>query len=298
MARKKVKNFDPSRTKTLRNTYYREIRKRTNQLKRNLKKWLVTDDELALIPREPFKFNRRQYEFSTDPGKLEAFKQWLTKQIDDGILESSASTPWTSTYVDSAYRKGVVRAYTDTRKESLSGNLSFYEGSKAQFLADAFAAPETISKLQLIYTRNYDMLVGFTADMAAQASRIMANGIGNGYSPSRIAREMTQQINTLTRIRARRIARTEVIHAHAEGQLDGFERLGVEEVGLLAEWMTAGDNRVCPRCAPRNGVTYTIQEARGLIPLHPNCRCAWAPASQFAKRKRTRTRKTRKNRKK
>jgi len=285
MPRKQVKNLDPSRTKTIRNTYQRDIRKRVNTLKKNLKQWLVVEDELALKPRPQFKFNARQYEFATDPAKLEAFKQWLTTQINDGILESSSATPWNATYVDSAYRKGVVRAYTDVRKEALAENLPFYEGTKAQFLATAFAAPETVSKLQLIYMRNYDALVGFTNEMATQASRILATGLSNGYGPARIAREMTKQIDSLTRKRANTIARTEVIYAHAEGQLDGFERLGIKEVGILAEWVTAGDDRVCARCAANAGQVYTIEEARGLIPLHPNCRCAWAPASQFAKRK-------------
>lgn len=35
------------------------------------------------------------------------------------------------------------------------------------------------------------------------------------------------------------------IRAHAEGQLDALEQMGVEEVGVMVEWSTAGDDRVC-----------------------------------------------------
>jgi SPP1 gp7 family putative phage head morphogenesis protein len=43
------------------------------------------------------------------------------------------------------------------------------------------------------------------------------------------------------------------------------------------ELVTAGDLRVCPMCQGLNGKVYTIKEARGLIPVHPQCRCAWVP---------------------
>ena len=92
-----------------------------------------------------------------------------------------------------------------------------------------------------------------------------------------IARTIDNQIDGINRRRATRLARTEIVHTYAEGSLDSYERLGVEEVGVLAEWSTAGDDRVCPQCSSLEGQILTIKEARGLIPLHPNCRCAWIP---------------------
>ena len=92
-----------------------------------------------------------------------------------------------------------------------------------------------------------------------------------------------RQIGSLTKqMDAERFAAylvTQGIHAHSEGQLDSFEKLGVEEVGVMAEWITAGDDRVCERCAVLEGAVLKVKEARGLIPRHPNCRCAWLPAN-------------------
>jgi len=34
---------------------------------------------------------------------------------------------------------------------------------------------------------------------------------------------------------------------------------------------------VCSECSDLEGNVYTIKEAHGMIPLHPNCRCAWKP---------------------
>jgi len=62
--------------------------------------------------------------------------------------------------------------------------------------------------------------------------------------------------------------------ADADGQLDAFDGEGVGQV----QWQTAGDARVCDQCAPREGAVYSLAEARGLLPHHPNCRCGWIPA--------------------
>ena len=51
----------------------------------------------------------------------------------------------------------------------------------------------------------------------------------------------------------------------------------------MAEWSTAGDDRVCPLCGPLEGSVMTVKEARGLLPRHPNCRCAWIPADKKRK---------------
>ena len=161
----------------------------------------------------------------------------------------------------------------------------FFEGGKAQFLREAFGSPEALSKIELVSTRAFEELRGVTATMSQQLSRHLANGLAQGLGPSVIARNMRLSIGNLTRTRAMMIARTEVIAAHAEGQLDSFERLGVEEVGILAEWSTAGDDRVCPLCDELEGVVMTVKEARGLIPRHPNCRCAWIPADKKQREK-------------
>jgi hypothetical protein len=51
-----------------------------------------------------------------------------------------------------------------------------------------------------------------------------------------------------------------------------------EEVTRLVNVLTAGDDRVCDDCdAIATDGPYEIDEARDLIPAHPNCRCAFVP---------------------
>lgn len=67
------------------------------------------------------------------------------------------------------------------------------------------------------------------------------------------------------------------IAVHAQAQLDTFAAMGIEGVTARAELLTAGDSRVCIRCASLEGRVFSLQQAQGIIPLHPRCRCCWQP---------------------
>lgn len=278
--------IDPSRTATLRGRFISDINKRLRIIKREIKGLIVGQDVFGLTDNPPSIFNSEkiqlnvepsEWRFLTDDRKLEEFNNWFAQQVLTGVLAVDAVTsePWLATYVDSAYRKGVTRGFTDVNKGGILEDDNFYEGRKTQFLTDSFGAPEAVSKIRLLYTRAFEDLKGVTATMSAQMSRILAGGLAAGLSPSEISREMNATITQLGRNRAALIARTEVIRAHAEGQLDSFERLGIEEVKALVEFNTAGDERVCPICLSLEDQTFTIEQARGVIPVHPNCRCVW-----------------------
>lgn len=45
---------------------------------------------------------------------------------------------------------------------------------------------------------------------------------------------------------------------------------------LALRWLTRGDDRVCPRCAPRDQRLYPATLA-DRPPLHPACRCMVIP---------------------
>jgi SPP1 gp7 family putative phage head morphogenesis protein len=77
--------------------------------------------------------------------------------------------------------------------------------------------------------------------------------------------------------RARVLTRTEVISAHAEATLNSYTEAGLEGVEIDAEFSSTDDNKRCPKCADLERRVYTIAEARGVIPVHPNCRCAFVP---------------------
>ncbi len=304
--RKRWLNKDPSRTKTERQRFMREMKKRFGELAKAVRKFLVDEDAFGLEPKKPFQLvdttnennktwrtfaNARQYAFLTNPQKVQQFRRWLQQQVDAGVLEvvgGEAGKPWTAPYIESAWRKGMMRAYTDVRKQDLSKSLDWYNGTKEQWLRSAFLQPTMMSSVEMLATRAFEGMKGVTEQMTTQMSRILSDGLVGGYGPKKIAKQMTDAIGKLTRTRALVITRTEIIHAHAEGQLDGLQALGVSEVTAEVEWSTAGDSLVCERCVGMEGKTYTIKEARNMIPLHPNCRCAWVPSTEKKRKGRKR----------
>ena len=311
-ASKNPMRMDPTRTTALRNSFVRQMKKRIAQLRRAIKYIVVDLDVFRLSRTNPFTANQpfffesygirtpRPSEIETilglayDPNyiadassivaaqspsaQLTAYQQWLRQQVAAGILQVPPGfddKPWNAPYIESSYKKAIARTWSDIN--GLQSVASPIGGSQAAFLQSAFASPLATNQIQLLATRCFQQLEGVTAAMEQQMARILADGLAHGRSPRAIARELDKVVTTLGRNRSNTIARTEIIHAYAEGQLDTFEIVGKEDVTIMAEWSTAGDDRVCEACNSLEGVVLKASEARGLIPRHPNCRCAFIP---------------------
>jgi SPP1 gp7 family putative phage head morphogenesis protein len=79
------------------------------------------------------------------------------------------------------------------------------------------------------------------------------------------------------RRRAEILARTETIRAHHLANIQEYRRWKIFDVKVLAEFLTAGDARVCPQCATLHGSIWTLDEIETMIPVHPQCRCIAIP---------------------
>lgn len=267
---------DPTRTTTLRRKATQTIRARFAALKGDIVKLVRDEDAFGMRA-----VRNKRFSFHTDPQKVKEFQRWLKTQVDSRILKESGGDIWQA-YAEQGYRKGQGRAFDDVRgskKASLGSDqrqLDFYAGTKDEFLRSAFGRPVAVEKIQLLAGRSYDDLENVTADMSTRMSRVLVDGLTQGRNPRDIASEMADEAD-LGSNRAETIARTEIIRAHAEGQLDAMEAMGVDQVGVMVEFSTAADDRVCPECSDYEGTLLDIEEAHGIIPLHPNCRCAFLP---------------------
>jgi SPP1 gp7 family putative phage head morphogenesis protein len=149
-----------------------------------------------------------------------------------------------------------------------------------------------------------DLIVQVTDQTRKAVRDVVRFGIENGYSMPKIARDLTMiqtlfpkwamavtnynfklwqqgvpadRIQKLVKryrdrlLRARRlmIARTETAIAQAQGSLQGYKSIGVTRVRFYAA------HGACPICAAMDGTVYRIDEAYGVIPVHPNGRCDW-----------------------
>lgn len=280
--RKNPLRMDPTRTGMIRRAFIKDLKRRFKKLRKDVWEFLVTLDALGLKEKKQLTFNAqaRQYQFLTDADKVRAFREWLIQQIDAGLLALPAgyagdpTKPWMSPYIVSGYKKGLSAAYakTPSNKAALLAGTT----TQADFVRTAFNQPETTRKVELLATRAFEGMRGITGQVSSKLGQILAQGMADGRGVLDIARDIDAAIDT-GMSRALTIARTEIISAHAEGSLDGYEALGVKELGVDVEFSTAGDDDVCPECEGMEGDVYTVDEARGVIPVHPNCRCAWIP---------------------
>lgn len=222
------------------------------------------------------------WKFHTSPQKIEQFQKWLASQFDSRIRSKTDEQLWEE-YIQQGFRKGVGRAFDDVQakdKARAAGTRSpdFFSGAREQFLRSSFIRPVAVEKVRLLAKRAFDELKGVTDEMSTKMSRALTDGLVQGLSPREVARELGKVVD-LGEARAETVARTELIRAHSEGQLEALEQLGVEEVGVMVEWTVTPDNKLCPKCEALEGVVLTLDEAKGMLPLHPMCRCTWIPAN-------------------
>lgn len=48
-------------------------------------------------------------------------------------------------------------------------------------------------------------------------------------------------------------------------------------MAIWLEFRTQRDAQVCPGCAAFDGLVAPLELTRGVLPLHPGCRCYWLP---------------------
>jgi len=259
-----VDRIDPTHTTMIRRGYEQELGARLRKLRGAIVEKLINQDAMGL---------KVNYAFTLDAAKVDTFMDWLrseqgrTLELYNGAKSSASDSHWSALYIDKAYKAGVNQAANEIRKGGAT--------VEQRWTNDAFNRPIHADRVGILHTRNYTGLQGITSKIDQAVSRALAEGMIKGSGPREIARTINAQIVRYTGD-AKRLARTEIINAHAESTLNSFEEAGIQGVEVVSEMLTAID--ACQQCMDlKKKGPYTLQEARGIIPVHPNCRCAWKP---------------------
>lgn len=166
---------------------------------------------------------------------------------------------------------------------------------------DVKDAVEPQDRTHTLQTLAITELQGIMEVTSQRAVRAFADGYLQKKSAPAIARDVRQVIDLVGQQRGRLLVSFMTVKSHAAATLDGFRARGIQRVGLVPELrpaappliadakrkkgmvsvLTAEDDRVCPVCEEiaADG-PYYIDEAEALIPAHPRCRCAFAPADE------------------
>lgn len=271
-----INNNDPTRTVQIRNSYQKAFISRFERLKKVITDSIIKMDCFGLIKNQVQTTSNKQFAFLTDDRKITSFMSWLEEQEGRGLFDTvrlpqsgqAIREEWQNLYIRRSYISGIEHA-----REELAriGIISPEE------IAASFILPVHVDRMAVLFTRNFLELKGVTEAMNQQLSRVLAEGLARGLNPRAIASEMVNVIDDIGIKRARLIAQTEVIRAHHSANIQEYRNAGIYQIKVKAEWLTAGDDRVCPKCQPQEGKIFTLDEIEPLIPFHPGCRCMALP---------------------
>jgi hypothetical protein len=220
-----------------------------------------------------------------------SFASFLQKRCKEYLVGGQQKKQW-SDYIQAGCLKGIGRAWDDVNaasaaqadaQDTISTNAkgettasAAQHGRKQQWLNTQTASTATKKRIATMCDRAFNEMEGVSTETVRRMRRLLYDALLHGWKREQLAAALSKECD-LGLNRAKMTATTELTRAHAEAQLMSYPSLGHGQVQVLAEWET-GDNP-CPKCQPLDGVVLPIDQARGLIPRHPGCKCAWSVVS-------------------
>lgn len=143
----------------------------------------------------------------------------------------------------------------------------------------------TNNELVSFFENHANLLIQSVDNYSAKwIARTLQRGAEQGWGPRMIADGLLESGTILTRIRADRIAITELAYGMTHVELESYRHMGIEE----KVWRTSKDELVCPICLPLDGTVISIDDPFSATretkngnkvtlvegpPAHPSCRC-------------------------
>jgi len=285
---------DPTRTSGLRARFQGEMIRRFATLKKDIKISIVDNNCFGIRPLQPTNqpIPFEAFAFERDAEKLADFLKWLEGEEAAGILSRvsrpwgrlGSQTSWLDSYIDSAYQQGIRRARAELRRAGLPPDIYGTDPLASGSISAAFNMAIHAETVAMLYMRTFEDLKTVTSVMNSELRRTIAEGLRTGISRGlaegksieQVTRELMSDIaagiDKIGVTRARLIARTEIIRAHHLANVNEYRQIDSDmRVTVVAEFKTAGDDRVCETCSSFDGKIYSLDEAEDLIPVHPNC---------------------------
>jgi hypothetical protein len=215
------------------------------------------------------------------PGhRLATFTQWFERTINEQLV----NTPWWEKFLERAYESGVAAGGELTR-----------------------SPPRSYTPVPAVYREFAKReFAGIAAATMQQVSRQAAAAAIGRRKPLPMYQRVLAVLRKIGHTRMKAAANTMAVQLHNAGRLAAFREAGITQVGIDPErleparpsrfikhdhrlhdqteeeevdWVTAGDELVCPICESlAEQSPYKIDLAEALLPAHINCRCSLLPA--------------------
>ena len=212
------------------------------------------------------------------PVVIENFHIYFLRLLNNNLIDNARL----SKIIKDSYSKGVKRAVRTLKAKELI-NLSspeFARGVESAYIR-TLTQNSNVDQLIKFNSRSLNTINQTVVD---RVSTSVYEGIRADYNQFQMFDIMRSAIQKVAVNRARTTVRTEIVRAQACGILDSFSQMGVdtgmvdvEKPPKLTTNSKGESVKECPLCKPLENRVFTLQEAYGLIPVHPNCRCSIRP---------------------
>ena len=198
------------------------------------------------------------FETSTNRAAVLGFLLWVRQQLDENFLTVVSED--TNQFLRKAYARGL---------ENVANQLDDADLTLAPTdTDDLLGRPFHQQELQTLFTRTYENLVSVRDDVAQAVRDELIEGFREGENPTKIARRLTDRVDSIGKNRSTMIARSEVMNAHSTGALNRIQEVNDsrpeqddELVTGHGRWDAAmGQPNTCPFCRAMNGTALTARE--------------------------------------
>lgn len=294
-------NADPTQTADIRKRYSTLLDIRWRKTNVQLRDAVIAQDILGLS-NQPGAFGLAA--LSAD-GRLRAFQSWFDQTLERIVLEHDAG--YLDKMIEHTFRRAMSRAQKLTRPVEPPDMADTISHLQQFALVELQGIAEAVSQRVVRLGADAQISHQKPIELARLGSHAIET-VGITRSRQMVATMVvkTHGVATLDTFEQAGVQQVGLVPEHVRklpvkdaAIWPALRRLGrslrtiqrirreeglIEKVfeGLEVEVLTAGDDRVCDEC---EGIAadgpYSIDEARSLIPAHPNCRCAFVPAGDF-----------------
>lgn len=267
--------IDPTHTSKLRQAFRGEAQRRIRTLLSAVQNMLVEQDALGNInhPMMLVSFFRQALP-SAAGQQLDVFTRWFNSAIYATVVQNGV---WLNEHARRAFAHGLHEAEQRWTKKPM------------------LAQPDDV------YARFYhNELEGIADATVQQVSRAISTGLINRENGRALYRRVTAVTTKILEPRLYALGHQLIVQQHNLGLLMQLRAAGETQVGVIPESrqrlpkrdgfsdqeevnvITAGDEDVCDDCNDyAEGGPYEIDDVESVLPMHPNCRCAWVPTTDL-----------------
>jgi hypothetical protein len=297
-------SFDPTGTGSLRAKFRADTDRRWSKLRQLVTEAIATHDIVGLGKHTVGSISAAASVTSPTPrlphgDRVKGFQVWLDEALRQIVLGNDGA--WTTPYVRKAAQMGQARvsAHTgksDIPKPNVLAHMQSSVSSELRGICAAVSQQATRVVAQGILSRKRPALVARQV-----AGVVRAVGVRRGHALVSFSVVKAFNDSLLDGLRSAGVTRVGVVpeklrivrgpHGLTKARdaeapcvhlslLRDAKRKKMRSVDLsLVNILTAGDDRVCFICEDASDLgPYSIDDAEGMIPFHPSCRCVWSPA--------------------